>query len=272
LAKGVLGTMMISHLKTAALVLCLMAVLGFGAGALATQGGAPVPLANREQAEAATRVEIKQTTPSPSKPEDRAAYAAIERRLTEMDRKLDDLTTLIQALPRESGKPLPLSPRIDAASFLKIRPRFDSLVEEVHVKVGQRVKVGDPLVDLYSTDLAKAKNDCQTKYVQWQHDENLYDLRQKLVATGAISQQLWVDTKNDEQKSRLDFNIAQDNLTVFYEVPMEEIGAIKDGKDERKARFTLRSPVNGTTIEVCVGPGDLSDPKSILLVISPTKP
>ena len=93
-------------------------------------------------------------------------------------------------------------------SLNKIRPRFDTLVEKVLAEKGQHVKKGDPLVDLYSTDLAKAKNEFQTKYVQWQHDLRLLKLREKLVKTGAISQQVCVDTQNDENKSRLDYDLA----------------------------------------------------------------
>ena len=114
----------------------------------------------------------------------------------------------------------------DTNTITKVRPRFDTRVEKVHATIGQKVKKGDPLVDLYSTDLAAAKADFQTKYVQWQHDLKLYNLRQKLVETGAISQQLWVDTQNDEQKSRLDYNIARDKLSVFYEIPEEELNPL----------------------------------------------
>jgi cobalt-zinc-cadmium efflux system membrane fusion protein len=43
-------------------------------------------------------------------------------------------------------------------SLTKIRPRFDTLVEGVLAEKGRLVKKGDPLVELYSTELAKAKN------------------------------------------------------------------------------------------------------------------
>ena len=42
----------------------------------------------------------------------------------------------------------------DPNTLTKIRPRFDTLVEKVYATLGQKVKKGDPLVDLYSTDLA----------------------------------------------------------------------------------------------------------------------
>jgi cobalt-zinc-cadmium efflux system membrane fusion protein len=170
----------------------------------------------------------------------------------------------------------------DPDTLTKVRPRFDTLVLKVFVTRGRHVHKGDPLVELYSTDLASAKSDFQTKFVQWQHDRKLYDLRQKLVETGAISQQLWVDTQNDEQKSRLDYNLALDKLQV-YEVPRDEIDPLIDrlrdkgieldakqfGDVSEKARMTLRAKTDGIVIDRQVVPGNYYETGSELMVIAP---
>ena len=168
----------------------------------------------------------------------------------------------------------------DPDTLTKVRPRFDALVLKVYVTRGKKVKTGDSLVDLYSTDLAHAKSDFQTKYVQWRHDKKLYDLRQKLVETGAISNQLWVDTQNEEQKSRLDYNIALDKLQV-YDVPQEEIDPLVDrirdkaieaihfGDISEKAKMTLRAKTDGIVIEREVVPGNYYETSSVLMVIAP---
>ena len=169
----------------------------------------------------------------------------------------------------------------DENTIYKVRPRFDTRVEKVFALPGQKVTKGQPLVELYSTDLAAAKNDFQTKWVQWQHDLKLFDLRQKLVETGAISQQVWVDTQNDEQKSRLDFNLARDKLTVFYEVPREEIDPLLDrlrdksvdprkfGDNNEKARMTLRSKAEGYVIIRDVVEGNYYESTDTLMQIAP---
>ena len=41
--------------------------------------------------------------------------------------------------------------------------------------------MGSPLVDLFSTELAAAKNDYQTAFVQWQHDQRLLKMKEKLL-------------------------------------------------------------------------------------------
>jgi len=164
-------------------------------------------------------------------------------------------------------------------SLNKIRPRFDTLVERVLVEKGQHVKKGDPLVDLFSTDLAKAKNEYQTDYVQWQHDLRLLKLRERLVTTGAISQQVFVDTQNDENKSRLLYTTSRENLIVLG-VPESEIDPLIANLGENldraqfqsvadKAKLTFRSPVDGIVIQRDVVAGNLYDNSNVLMGIAP---
>jgi membrane fusion protein, heavy metal efflux system len=176
---------------------------------------------------------------------------------------------------------LPGRTSYDPNSLTKIRPRFDTLVERVRIELGQKVSKGDPLLDLYSTDLAAAKNDFQTAYVQWQHDLTLRTHRESLFKTNAISEQLLIDTRNDENKSRLAVTTARQKLLVFA-VPEEQIDplvknfrpqdlpekdAIRQVVD--KAKMTRLSPVDGILIVRDVVPGNFYDTNDVLMVIAP---
>jgi cobalt-zinc-cadmium efflux system membrane fusion protein len=176
---------------------------------------------------------------------------------------------------------LPGRTAYDPNSLNKIRPRFDTLVEKVLVELGQKVTKGQPLLDLFSTDLAAAKNDFQTAYVQWQHDLTLRVLREELFKTKAISQQLLTDTRNDENKSRLAVITARQKLVV-YQVPEDQIDPLVKNlnpaempdKDaihsfNDKAKMTRRSPVDGIVVAREVVPGNLYDTSDVLLVIAP---
>ena len=117
---------------------------------------------------------------------------------------------------------LPGRTAYDPNSMTKIRPRFDTLVEKVYVELGETVKKGQPLLELFSTDLAAAKNEFQTAYVQWQHDLTLRTHREALIKGDAISGQALIDSRNDENKSRLAVTTARQKLIVF-KVPEEQI-------------------------------------------------
>lgn len=188
---------------------------------------------------------------------------------------------LVEVQPQTQPIKLELTGRTayNPNSLSKVRSRFDALVEKVHVELGQSVKRGDPLVDLFSTELAKAKNDYQTKYVQWQHDLRLLSLNRNLAASKAIAQQKYVDSQNDERKSHLDYATAAENLRILG-VPESEIEPLVANLGDapapetmlnvaEKARMTMRSLVDGIIISRDVVPGNLYDETNVLLVIAP---
>ena len=107
----------------------------------------------------------------------------------------------------------------------------------------------------------------RTKYVQWQHDLKLLLLREKLVKTGAVSQQVWVDTQNNEEKSRLEHSIAVEKIRVFFGLSHEEINPGLTNDAEKLAEFTLRAPVDGVVGRVNAVLDELYAPDDILVTI-----
>jgi hypothetical protein len=254
LMKGAERAMAISRLKVAAGFLMAAGVLGAGAGVLLGQErrDRQVSPASAERAEPKT--------------EDRASIAALEERLRALEQRLDELQKSVRTGVRsDEPRPDPFA-QFDPDSIRKIRPRFECLVEKVAVKTGQTVRPGEPLAELFSVELAAAKNEFLAKAIEWNHWKRLYELRVKLKDTGAISQQLWVDTENDEERSRHELSVARDRLQL-YGLSREEIDAVKDESGEQKARFTLRAPVQGRILELGADAGDLADPRSMLMVI-----
>ncbi len=168
----------------------------------------------------------------------------------------------------------------DQDTLTKVRPRFDALVQKVHAKMGQKVRKGDALVDLFSTELAAAKTDLQVSYVQWRHDLRLYNVRVDLEKTKAIARQVLVDTANDLMKSRLAYATALGKLKIF-EVPDEDVDVLlvdlgdekiseeKFGKIADKARMTLRAPADGIVITREVVPGNYYESGSLLMTTAP---
>ena len=144
---------------------------------------------------------------------------------------------------------------------------------------GQKVTIGAPLVDLFSTELAAAKNDFQTAYVQWVHDQNLLKMKKRLRDEKAASEQVVIDAQNDESKSRLTASTAKEKLKVFgvleeqIELLTRNLGnaAMPEALHviSDKARMTRLSPVEGSVIQRDAVPGNLYDNNDVLLTIAP---
>jgi len=154
-------------------------------------------------------------------------------------------------------------------TLLKIRPRFDALVLAVHATVGQKVKKGDPLVDLYSVKLAQAKLEYESKQSQADHDKQIADHQRELAEGGVIpnASRVMLDAINLERRSLLEFKLARDELEV-YGVPPEEIERVHLESGTEKAKMTLRSPGDGTVISRDVVVGNIYDENDTLLVIT----
>ncbi len=168
-------------------------------------------------------------------------------------------------------------------AFRKVRTRLDdALIEKVIVAKGQAVKKGDPLVEIRSLELVRAKTDCQTKYVQHDHDLKYLVAREPLAKEGRITQIVWTDTQNDEKKSRLDYLVARDKLATFG-MPDDQITKLLAGLGDNirslvdlgirdLSTLTIVAPVDGEVGEVKVEPGDLATSKDVLLLIATPKP
>ena len=264
LSEGVLKPMMIHPLKSAAVL--LLASGAIAAGLNATSGQEPKP----------------PEAPAPAvHPRDRSAdekrFEAIERRLRDLELQLEELTA--------SRRPAPPTMPVDQNTLVKIRPRFeDALVEKVFVAPGERVRKGDPLLELRSAELGKARNECRTRFVQWDHDHKYLLAREPLVKDGRITPMIWTDTVNDEKKSRLDYLVSREKLSTLG-MTNDQIDRLLDGlSDDRPkeraagdntldiTRMTVVSPIDGVVVARDAVPGDFYGRTNVLLIIALPKP
>jgi len=154
-------------------------------------------------------------------------------------------------------------------TLMKVRPRFDALVMAVHATVGQEVKKGDPLIDLYSVRLAEAKLSYESKQSQSAHDRQIASQQRDLASQGVIppTSRILLDAENLERRSELEFKLARDELQVFG-VPTEEIESVASEDGTQKAKMTLRAQADGTIIARDVVVGNIYDEKDTLLTIT----
>jgi membrane fusion protein, heavy metal efflux system len=156
----------------------------------------------------------------------------------------------------------------DQDTLTQIRPRFSVLVDLVHVQLGRRVSKRDPLVEIFSTDLAKAKSDYEKAESQWDRDKRQLARSESLFKKGAISEKDYLEDVNDERKSAVDAKVALDTL-LLYGMTREEIHNVPKEEGEQKGKMTIRSPVDGIVTKRDVAPGVLYDVTNVLLVIAP---
>lgn len=156
----------------------------------------------------------------------------------------------------------------DPSTVTVVRAQFDSRADKVLVDLGDTVRGGDPLIDLFSTDLADAKNAYETAVSQWVRDKKVLDYKAPLAKSTTLPLKELIDIENDEAQSRLKMRLAKDKLLV-YGLTGAEVEAAKSEDGIQKARMTLRSRADGVVIRRAVVQGNYYDAKEEFLTIAP---
>ncbi len=156
----------------------------------------------------------------------------------------------------------------DPATVTVVRTQFDSRVDKVLVDLGTTVKIGDPLLELFSTDLAEAKSNYEKTVSQWTRDKRVLDYKTPLATENVLARKELIEVENDEGKSRLDMKLAKDKLLV-YGLSEKEIEASKTEDGVQKARMILRSRADGVVVSRNVVRGNYYTSADLLMTIAP---
>ncbi len=156
----------------------------------------------------------------------------------------------------------------DPATVTTVRLQFDSRVDKVLVDLGTVIRQDDPLLELFSTDLASAKSDYEVAVSQWTHDKKILDYKTPLINDKTLPEKDRIEVENDEAQSALKMKLAKDKLLV-YGLNNDEIEAAKKEDGKEKAKMTLRARADGVVVKRDVVPGNYYDSKDTLLTIAP---
>ncbi len=156
----------------------------------------------------------------------------------------------------------------DPATVSTVRLPYGSRVDKVLVDLGTPVHRGDPLLELFSADLAAARSDYELAVGQWVHDKKVLDEMKPRAGSDEVARKQSLAAENDEVLSRLKMKLARDKLLVHGLTPAEIVDIPKeDGVD--KAKMILRAPGGGVVVKRDVVPGNFYDSRDTLLTIVP---
>ena len=157
--------------------------------------------------------------------------------------------------PTPAGLRFPGVTGLDQEKAVRIHPPFDCRVDKVLVSGGSRVKQGDPLLELFSTNLVAAKNDYETAVSQHARDKKVLDYKAPLAQNNAIPRKDLTEAQDDEAKSKLQMKLAKDTLLICGRSP---VLCIRD-----QGRSIARHETQGTEVlpELSAIAGEVGRPR-----------
>ena len=174
-------------------------------------------------------------------------------------------TTVVAGPLGKSEIRLPGVIEANAYKQVAVTPLVAGRITEVTVQLGDRVRKGEPLVRLYSPELAEA----QTRYVSARamldaHDREL-QRTEKLVEIGAASEQELERTHAEHTAQRAEVETARSRLLLLG-VPAVSIDGMTPGKDVTTTAI-VSAPIDGVVTERLANIGLNVDPATKLFTI-----
>jgi cobalt-zinc-cadmium efflux system membrane fusion protein len=194
-----------------------------------------------------------------------------------------------EAKPPSQARPMlmPGSTALDPSRVYRIKTRFNAEVVEIaqvpdetrrsvstetvtrELRPGDRVRKGEVLAVVWSTDVGGRKSDLVDALVQLRLDEKRLQAREELYRKGSLPEDLLLQTRHDvvsgrNAKERAErtlrtWNIPEHEIQAVYDEA--ELAAAREGKrDTAKERLWARSelvaPRSGTLVERNVSVGE----------------
>ncbi len=137
----------------------------------------------------------------------------------------------------------------DIQGTAKIMTPLPGLIENIYVKVGDRVKKGDPLVAIRSADVSDTYSNYLSNLSQVRQAERVYNLNKQLFEVGAV-------TKNDLMTSEANYEQVK-ALSEALKRKLEIYGVNRESGFSDKV--TIKSPMDGAVVEIQAHVGDRMD-------------
>jgi len=129
-------------------------------------------------------------------------------------------------------------------------------VSRLLVSLGDQVKKGAPLAEVYSPDFAAAIATYQKALATAKTDRRLADLDKDLIQHHGVAQREAEQAETDAVNAEADRDAALQAL-VSLSVHPQTIKDIQEGRPVSNPEGIIRSPVAGTVVEKLITPGEL---------------
>jgi len=150
----------------------------------------------------------------------------------------------------------------DIQGMAKIMTPLSGLVENIYVKVGDRVQKGNALVAIRSADVSDAYSSYLANLSQLRQAERVYNLNKQLFEVGAV-------TKNDLLTSEANYEQVK-ALSHALKRKLEIYGVNSESGFSDKV--TIKAPMDGAVVEIQGHVGDRMDTTNpILTIADPTR-
>jgi cobalt-zinc-cadmium efflux system membrane fusion protein len=137
----------------------------------------------------------------------------------------------------------------DPDKIISYVPLISGIVEKTHFSLGDKVRKGQPLLDMRSTELSALQAERITLEAEEKVAERELKTVQSLFDDKMLSEQELLETKSKLQQIRAELNRIKSDMSMF-------------GADKGNGIFTVHAPMSGYIVHKKASPGTMISPDS----------
>ena len=165
------------------------------------------------------------------------------------DQAGDDAVRYVKVVQQTAPETLDLAARVqaDPTQVVRIFPPASGRVVAIDVKPGDRVRRGQTLATLSSSDVASAQSDFAKANIEAQRATRALERQKVLFEHGAVAEKDYIDTRAQADEARAELARAKQRLELLNVGPASTTDLV-----------TLVSPTGGVVLDVSSAPGEFS--------------
>ena len=156
---------------------------------------------------------------------------------------------------------------LDEERAAHVSPRVSGTIKEVHLELGESVKVGDPLFDICSIDVGRAVADYLKAKALLRLAKRELDRAKQMLKQRVTSAKEVFRRENEYEQAVIEIDAAQRQLFILG-VAKAELNNIEKNQRLLQGITTVRSPIEGTIVEKHAVIGEVFEPGETVMLIA----
>ncbi|MBI5545349.1 MAG: efflux RND transporter periplasmic adaptor subunit [Deltaproteobacteria bacterium] len=154
--------------------------------------------------------------------------------------------------------------KFDERRVAHISAQTEGVVRKVHLSLGDRVKKGQPLVEIESVSFGQAESEHLEAQATLELARRSHDRQAELRQENITSEKEYLQAKRELEAAQIRARTAGDKL-VQLGLPPSELKGL--GQSGARARLVLRAPADGMVLVLHAVPGEVAKSEEPLLTV-----
>jgi cobalt-zinc-cadmium efflux system membrane fusion protein len=157
--------------------------------------------------------------------------------------------------------------RFDERHVTHISPRIEGAVRKVHASLGERVRRGQPIIELESIQLGEAESEYLAAQAALRLARSSFERQEQLRKDQISSEKEYLSARQEHEAAQIHARSAQEKLARLGVAPGDVARLASAGRSSGDGALVVRAPADGIVLEMHAVPGELVKPDESIVTV-----